>query len=143
MKALLSTGLFFLSFLSRLRCWIFVSYAQRQDLFQYQRCPLSGGRVIILFDGGGASAKVEDLPADFLSSWNINTTKAKADAYKVAQADLDRRINAGRFREVDGIVYNTLAPDCGWVTVQNAKLIQALDVGSLIDPNPMYPIAIP
>lgn len=43
----------------------------------------SGGRVIIMFEGGGTSASADKVPVGFLSSWNIN---AEAQAGQICPA---------------------------------------------------------
>jgi S1-C subfamily serine protease len=99
----------------------------------------AAGRVIIMFDGGGTSASADKVPTNFLSSWNI-TAEAQAGATAAesaaAENNLDRAIQAGRFREIDGVVYDTRKPQVGWVTFQNVKVAQVLEDGSIIDTTP-------
>jgi S1-C subfamily serine protease len=121
----------------------------------------SNGRVIILYPGGGTSASADKIPAAFLESWNINKqtqAAAKADeerkaadqnaawirlaenekAARLRQAaqDLDRAIVAGCFREVEGIVYDMRKPQPDWTSFENAKVIQVLDKGIILDTTP-------
>jgi len=99
----------------------------------------TGGRVIVVFEGGGASASADMVPADFLSSWNINAdAQAGATAAEAAMAEskLDRAIQAGAFRDIDGVVYDTRKAQAGWVTFQNVKVIQLTHGGALVDPLP-------
>lgn len=98
-----------------------------------------GGKIFIFFPGGGTSASADKVPADFLTSWNIN--KESQDAAKIAETqktaqDLERAIQAGRFREIDGIVYDTRKPQSGWTTIPKAKIIQVLDDGVILDITP-------
>ena len=100
--------------------------------------PSANGRIIILFDGGGTSAAADKLPADFLASWLSADTLAgaKASQTATAEANLDRAIRTGRFREVAGVVYDTRRGPSGFVTFQNVKVIQVLDDGAIIDTVP-------
>jgi S1-C subfamily serine protease len=121
----------------------------------------SGGRVIMLFPGGGTSASADKVPPDFLASWNISPaaqtnamaaeaaakarrkaaeTAERANARTAALADaqnnLEQIIQSGVFREVDGVVYDIRNPESGWVTFQNVKVVQVLDGGAIIDSTP-------
>jgi S1-C subfamily serine protease len=99
----------------------------------------AGGRVIILFPGGGTSASADKVPQDFLTSWNISQEAqagAKASEAAVAQNNLDRSIQAGIFREVHGVVYNIRKPQSGWVSFSNVKVAQVLDDGAILDTTP-------
>ena len=98
---------------------------------------ISGGRVIILYPGGGTSATADKLPADFVSSWLSAgaLSSAKASQTATEQAALDRAIRDGAFREVAGTVYDTRRAG-GWVVFQNIKIVQVLDEGAIIDPVP-------
>ncbi len=99
----------------------------------------SGGLVIILFPGGGTSVKVDKLPTDFLASWNIGQkAQAAAQAAQAAAAEnsLDRAIESGSFREVEGVVYDTRKPQADWVEFDNVKVNQVLDDGDIVDPMP-------
>jgi S1-C subfamily serine protease len=100
---------------------------------------IAGAHVIIMFDGGGTSASADKVPTNFLSSWNINAdVQAGATATEAAMAEnnLDRAIQAGRFREINGVVYDTRKSQAGWVTFQNVKVIQLTGEGALVDPLP-------
>ena len=131
----------------------------------------SGGRVIMLFAGGGTSASADKVPLDFLASWNIspaaqtnavaaeiaaNARRKAADAagranaraaeLAKAQNNLEQIIQSGVFREIDGVVYDIRNPGSGWVTFQNVKVVQVLDEGSIINSTPNlnnYKNAIP
>jgi S1-C subfamily serine protease len=121
----------------------------------------SGGRVIMLFPGGGTSASADKVPPDFLASWNISpmaqtnavaaeiVAKARRKAAAIAERanalaaalteaenNLEQIIQSGVFREVDGMVYDIRNPESGWVTFQNVKVLQVLDAGSIIDSTP-------
>lgn len=97
-----------------------------------------GGRIIILYPGGGTSATADKLPADFLASWMSPGAVAQAQASQAetARANLDHAISAGCFREVGGIVYDIRQPQSGWVTFTRVKPIQVLDDGAIIDATP-------
>ena len=98
----------------------------------------TGGRVIILYPGGGTSASVDKLPPDFVSSWLSATALAgaKTDQAAKAEAALDRAIHAGAFREVHGVVYDTRKAQSGFVAFRNVKMLQVLEDGAIIDPVP-------
>jgi hypothetical protein len=70
----------------------------------------STGRIIIVYPDGGTSASVDKVPTNFLASWNINQAlqnAAKSTATDVAENNLERAIQSGCFREVNGVVYDT------------------------------------
>jgi S1-C subfamily serine protease len=99
----------------------------------------AGNRVIILYPGGGTSASVPQLPSDFLESWGID--QGKQAAVKAAIADQDARslnsaIKNGCFRVVRGTVYDTRKGQSGWVLIRNAKVIQVVSTGVIIDTTP-------
>lgn len=99
----------------------------------------SGNRVIILYPGGGTSATLDKLPQDFLESWGIGHDKqavASAAAAEQEARNLGRAIQAGCFREVHGVVYDTRKRQSGWMVFQNVKLYQIVDDGALIDTTP-------
>ena len=99
----------------------------------------SGGLVIILFSGGGTSATVDKVPADFLASWNISKASqvaAKNEQATIAENNLDRVIESGCFREVNGVVYDTRKPLDSWVIFYNVRVLQVLDDGVIIDTTP-------
>lgn len=121
----------------------------------------SDGRIIILYPGGGTSASADKIPPAFLESWNISKeTQAAAKAEEArktadekaawtrlaenekaarlrqAAQDLDRAIAAGCFHEVEGIVYDMRKPQPDWTTFENAKVIQVLDKGAILDTTP-------
>ena len=100
---------------------------------------VSGSRVIILYPGGGTSATVDKLPADFLKSWGIN--QDQQDAVKAAAAgqdakNLDRAIQQGSFRKVHGVVYDTRKSQSGWVIFRKVKVLQIVPEGALMDSTP-------
>ena len=54
----------------------------------------------------------------------------------MAENNLDRAIQAGRFREIDGVVYDTRKPQSGWVSFANVKVLQITDEGAIVDTTP-------
>jgi S1-C subfamily serine protease len=121
----------------------------------------SGGRIVMLFPGGGTSASADKVPPDFLASWNISLAaqtnavaaeaaanarrkaaetleraNARAAVLTEAENNLEQIIQSGVFREVDGVVYDIRSLESGWVTFQNVKVVQVLDEGSIIDSTP-------
>jgi hypothetical protein len=80
------------------------SYAQIQDVHVG-----SGGRVVLLYPGGGTTVSADKLSSAFKDAWGI--TAAQVDASRKAleresEESLDQAIRAGLFREVDGVVYD-------------------------------------
>jgi S1-C subfamily serine protease len=99
----------------------------------------SGGKVIVVYPGGGTSANVDKVPADFLASWNIGQDAlagAKAAAAATAENNLERAIRTGCFREVDGVVYDIRKPQSGWVTFSGVRVLQITDDGAIVDATP-------
>jgi S1-C subfamily serine protease len=100
---------------------------------------VSGNRVIILYPGGGTSATVDKLPADFLDSWGIGRDKQAAVEAATAEEEmknLDRAIQQGVFRKVHGVVYDTRKAQAGWLMFRGVKVYQITSEGALIDSNP-------
>ncbi|HEX4349631.1 MAG TPA: serine protease [Verrucomicrobiae bacterium] len=100
---------------------------------------LSGSRVIVLYPGGGTSATVDKLPADFLESWGINQDQqaaVKAAGAEQEARNLERAIQQGSFRQVHGVVYDTRKAQAGWVIFRNVKVYQIVSEGALIDSTP-------
>jgi S1-C subfamily serine protease len=111
------------------------------------------GKIFVSGANGMTVAAASTLPADFLKSWNINVTSADAivkqkteEQQLGAQAQLDQAVASGAFREVDGMVYDIRRPESGWVTFYNAKVVQTLDDGTLVDLTPdsdsSYPVHV-
>ena len=83
---------------------------------------LSGSRVIVLYPGGGTSATVDKLPANFLASWGISQDQQAAVKAAGAEQDaknLERAIQQGTFRQVHDVVYDTRKAQAGWVIFRN------------------------
>jgi S1-C subfamily serine protease len=100
------------------------------------------GRIIILYSGGGLTVSREKLEPGFLDSWGITQEKiekAMAEGLVQAEADLERAISLGLFREVDGVVYDLRKPQPDWTRFVKCKLIQTTENGALVDPAPDYP----
>jgi len=100
---------------------------------------LSDNRVIILYPGGGTSATVDKLPANFLESWGIGSDKQAAVKAATAEAEmknLDRAIQQGSFRKVHGVVYDTRKAQAGWLIFRGVKVYQIVSEGALIDSTP-------
>ncbi len=96
----------------------------------------ANGRVIIFTSDGGTSAGADKLPLDFLKSWGIDPSTAKAtETTKTAQA-LENAIASGSFRKVDGVVYDIRKSESGWVTFPRANVIQVLGDGAILNITP-------
>ncbi len=99
----------------------------------------ASGDVIIHADSGAGAASVDKLPADFLESWGITrdvVDAAKTTQDKAARASLDAAVRNGAFRVVDGVVYDTRKTQPGWVRVVNAKVLQIVSGGAIVDLGP-------
>jgi S1-C subfamily serine protease len=115
------------------------SYAQIQDVHV-----VSGGRIVLLYPGGGMTVSSDKLSSAFMDAWGI--TAAQLDVSRKAleresEESLDQAIRAGLFREVDGVVYDLRKAQPGWVQFSNAKVLQVLEDGVLLDPAPKQPAA--
>jgi S1-C subfamily serine protease len=97
---------------------------------------INGGKIIIIYPSGGTSANADKVPDDCLKSWGINVEGAKAAVAATSENNLERGINAGYFREVDGVVYNTQKSESGWTRFSRAKVIQITDEGAIVDSTP-------
>jgi S1-C subfamily serine protease len=111
-----------------------VSYVQIQDVHV-----VSGGRIVILNDSGGTTVTADQLPKSFLDSWGI-TDQALSDSKKAAkqqaEVSLDQAVRAGYFREVEGVIYDLRKPQAGWIRFSDAKILQVVEGGALVDPSP-------
>jgi len=96
----------------------------------------SNGKIIIIFPDGGTSASADSVPKDFLKSWDITVTVAKAAPVVTAQNNQEQIIRAGCFREVDGVVYDVRRAESGWVSYSNVKVLQIVDGGAILVVNP-------
>ena len=111
------------------------SYVQIQDVHV-----VSGGRIVLLYSSGGVTIPADKLPASFLASWGItdaDIAASKVAAEKSAEQSLALSIRAGYFREVDGVVYDLRKPQPGWRQFTDAKILQVIDAGALVDPAPV------
>ena len=98
-----------------------------------------GGKIIIVSPSIEIAVKVDDIPTNFLDSWNINAESRKAANEKkqrIAAQELERAIASGCFREIDGVVYDTRKPQSGWTKFPKAKVVQVLVDGAILDITP-------
>ncbi len=100
---------------------------------------VSGGRIVILYPDGGMTVSAEKLSQAFMEAWGI--TAAEVDTSRKAlqresEASLNQAVRAGFFREVDGVVYDLRKAQPGWVRFSNAKVLQVVEEGALLDPAP-------
>jgi hypothetical protein len=113
-------------------------YAQIRDVSIVN----GGARIALLYADGGAMIAPDKFPRGFLSSWGITPealAAAKAAADLKAEQDLAQYIRMGDFREVDGVVYDLRKPQPGWRRFIDAKVLQMIDGGALVDPTPYQP----
>jgi S1-C subfamily serine protease len=115
-------------------------YAHIQDVHV-----VSGGRIVILYPGGGTTVSADKLSPAFIEAWGI--TASQVDASKKAleresEESLNQAVRAGLFREVDGVVYDLRKAQPGWVQFSNAKVLQVVDEGALLDPAPNQPTRV-
>jgi S1-C subfamily serine protease len=109
-------------------------YAHIQDVHV-----TSGARIVILVDGGGTTATADKFPSGFLASWGISDqdlAASKAATQKHSEEALAQAIGAGSFREVDGVVYDLRKIQPGWRKFTDAKILQVIEGGALVDPTP-------
>jgi S1-C subfamily serine protease len=109
-------------------------YSQIQDVHI-----VSGGRVVILFGGGGITVTPDKLSQQFLDSWGITSeqlTSSKQALERESQAAIDQAIAAGYFREVDGVVYDLRKPQGDWTPFSGAKIMQVAEDGALVNTTP-------
>jgi S1-C subfamily serine protease len=96
----------------------------------------SGGRVVILYSGGGTTLEAEQLPKSFLDSWDITPAKiaaAKTAGKRQSEQSVSQAIAAGYFREVEGVIYDLRKPQPSWLRITGAKILQIIQDGALLD----------
>lgn len=94
------------------------------------------GRVLVLYSGGGFSTPMDQLPAEFLASWNLSKDAAerqKTERQDQAQSGLDSAARDGLFREVEGVVYDLRKYQPEWSYFRQAKFVKALPKGGIFD----------
>jgi S1-C subfamily serine protease len=109
-------------------------YVQIQDVHI-----ASGTRIAIMDASGGMTVAAEKLPQKFLASWGImpaDLAASKAAAEKLAEESFAKSVGEGLFREVDGVVYDMRKPQPGWRLFSEARVLQMIEGGALVDPNP-------
>jgi S1-C subfamily serine protease len=108
-----------------------VSYTQIEDVHV-----AAGGRIVILYSGGGTTLNADQLPKYFLDSWGITPaqiTASKAAAKRQSEGSLAQAIDDGYFREVDGVIYDLRKPQPAWIRITSAKIFQIVQDGALLD----------
>jgi S1-C subfamily serine protease len=96
----------------------------------------TGGRVVILYSGGGTTFEADQLPKSFLDSWAITPEKitaARTAGQRQSAQSLNQTIAEGYFREVEGVVYDLRKPQPGWLKISGAKILQIIQDGALLD----------
>ncbi len=94
------------------------------------------GRVLVLYSGGGFSTPMDQLPADFLASWNLSKATAerqRSERQDEAQTGFDTAAHDGMFREVEGVVYDLRKYQPEWTYFRQAKFVKALPKGGIFD----------
>ncbi|MDR3377989.1 MAG: serine protease [Verrucomicrobiae bacterium] len=100
---------------------------------------VSGDKVIINYPTGGTSVPLDKVPADFLGSWGITSNQLAEAKSKITEATIaqtEHAIQAGCFRAVNGVVYDTRKAQSKWVRFSNVKIYQIVDDGALVDTTP-------
>src|SRR5579862_9802313 len=108
-----------------------VSYDKIEDVHV-----AAGGRVVILYSGGGTTLNPDQLPKSFLDSWGITPeqlTAAKAAAHRQSEQSLAQAIDDGYFREADGVIYDLRKPQPSWIRIKGAKILQIIQDGAMLD----------
>jgi len=100
---------------------------------------VSGGRVVLLYASGGTTVAADKLSKKFLESWGIGAQQiaaSKEAAEKAAEQTFEQAVHAGYFREVGGVVYDLRRAQTGWTKFNDAKVLQVIEGGALVDPTP-------
>lgn len=119
-------------------------HTERGDITGITRVAVrKDGRVTIY---SGSSRRIVDmnkLPAGFLASWGIDTNAVAASVTQTHIDGIDKALEAGKFRVVNGVVYD-LRQENKWILYVGAKLISRLDDDeAIVDLNPDRSNAIP
>jgi hypothetical protein len=78
------------------------------------------GRIMLIHDGtSGGLYPAEKLSKEFLSSWGITLDKVSA----AKQEEFEAAVRLGKFRIVDGVVYDLRQKQSSWSYFQNVKLV--------------------
>ena len=86
------------------------------------------GRIMVINGASGGQYQADKFSDEFLSSWGITMDKVQA----VKQEDFDTAVRLGKFRVVDGIVYDLRQKQPSWSSFQNVKLVQRTGDGEAI-----------
>ncbi len=110
------------------------SYVHIQDVH------IAGGtRIAIMDPSGGMTVTADKLPQKFLASWGItpaDLAASKKAAEIQAEESFAKSVQAGLFREVDGVVYDMRKPQPGWSSFSDARILQVIEGGALVNPTP-------
>lgn len=94
------------------------------------------GRIVIIYEGGAIAVNDEKIPNAFLESWKIEKNTAQATKKTKNQEDFEKALNEKKFREINGVVYDLRKPQPEWRQFIRVKLIQIVEDGALVDPEP-------
>ncbi|HEY3861090.1 MAG TPA: serine protease [Verrucomicrobiae bacterium] len=100
---------------------------------------VSGGRVALILPDGGGTVKAEQLSKAFLDSWGITPEKlatAKSAAQQRAESEFNQAVEAGLFREVEGVVYDLRKSQADWHKLAGAKILAVTPDGALAELSP-------
>ncbi len=92
-------------------------------------------RVTLRKDGkigiySGSTMKIVEpakLPPGFLASWGINTDTVATTAEQASVRSIDRGVTNGKFRVVDGVVYDIRGSQPGWIYFPKVSLEMKLE----------------
>ncbi len=102
-------------------------------------------RVTLRKDGkigiySGATVKIVDpakLPPGFLASWGINTDTVESTAEQASVRSIERGVTNGKFRVVDGVVYDIRGSQPGWIYFPKVTVEMKLeDDEAILDTTP-------
>jgi S1-C subfamily serine protease len=95
------------------------------------------GRVTIYIGSTRRIVDLDKLPPSFLTSWGIDTNAVAASLKQGYLDGFEKAFGEGKFRVVDGVVYDLRQENREWILYVGAKLIGKLvDDEAIVDLNP-------
>lgn len=81
----------------------------------------------------------DQLPDAFLESWGIQRRQARLFHERFEQAELQKAISDGQFRQVDDTVYDLRQSQPDWIHFNNVKVVKVLKSHAVINIAPDTP----